>query len=292
MLGLVEALQRRLSVSVHHVGVTGVTHGILSGFSSRRSLPAPRPNLIVAAGHSTHVPLLQLGRRFGAATTVLMKPTFPLRLFDLCLIPDVYQFRRLPRNVLPTAGVLNRIIPSDDHSSDQGLLLTGGPCSHHRWSDQEVFAQITDVVRRSPQSTWRLATSRRTPASFIRMCRQVLPDGVFTPDDVADGWLPQQLRECGTVWVTQDSVSMMYEAVTSGALTGVVELPPLRSNRATMCVEQLIRNGDVTLWSDWQQSGELKKPARQLAEADRCTAELLTRGLLPVSYQTSTERVA
>lgn len=281
VLGLTDALQRRISVKSAALSVTGLMHGLRTGFSARKHLPPGSPQLIIGAGHSTHFPLLQLGRRFSAHMVVLMKPTLPLGLFDLCLVPDVYRFRRIPANALMTTGVLNRVQPSKCLDPNRGLILVGGPSRHHHWSDETVMRQLTEVIRRSPSADWQIATSRRTPSSFIHQCRTLANTvKTVTSDAVGADWLPAQLRASGTVWVTEDSVSMLYEAVTSGAATGILELPRTRDNRATQCVDLLLNAGDATGWSEWKRTAVFRTSSRQLAEADRCAAEILNRGFL------------
>ncbi|MEZ5579447.1 MAG: ELM1/GtrOC1 family putative glycosyltransferase [Candidatus Competibacteraceae bacterium] len=46
----------------------------------------PVPDLLVGAGPGTHLSLLAAQRR--ARAVVLMRPSLPLALFDLCLIPE------------------------------------------------------------------------------------------------------------------------------------------------------------------------------------------------------------
>ena len=290
VLGLADAVGWQISVTTECISVRGVVHGFLTGL-----LPVPaaqKPDLIIAAGHSTHLPLLQLGRRFRAKTVILMKPSFPLQFFDLCLVPDVYDFRTEPDNLFRTVGVLNRIQPSDNHDQKKGLILVGGPSSHHEWSDDAVAEQMSEVLSAAPDMSWQIVTSRRTPESFVRRFRAETDVAVVTPDDVDAAWLPDQLQTGGTVWVTEDSVSMLYEAVTSGAATGILELPRTRSNRAVQCIDLLLDSKDVCSWSDWRQAGRLRKPVRRFCEADRCAAEILRRGLLPSVADFVSEKAA
>lgn len=70
---------------------------------------------------------------------------------------------------------------------------------------------------------------------------------------------------------------MMYEAVSSGAATGVLQLDSTRRNRAVQCVDLLLEAGDVTSWQQWVDSGSMQCSGRTLAEADRCAAEILRR---------------
>lgn len=292
VLGLADALKRKTDADIQIVDVPGVVRGLLMALLTRRKLPRPSPDLIIGAGHSTHIPLVALGSRFQAKTVVLMKPTFPLSRFDLCLVPDVYTFQDNPQNLIRTTGVLNRVVPSERQDPKRGLFLVGGPCHHHHWDDAAVLEQVQQVVRRSADVNWIIAASRRTPDSFTEHAVRMFPScRVLKPQDVEADWLPKQLSVSATVWVTADSVSMMYEAVTSGAATGVLELPKTRNNRAVQCLELLMKSEDVTSFGRWNETGVLNRSPRRICEATRC-ADVIVQRLLPSHRDDSTARNA
>src|SRR5690606_9436172 len=101
------------------------------------------PHLIVAAGHATHLPALAARRARGGRAIVLMRPTLPTPLFDLCLVPEhdlLSLSGRLNRfRVVPTRGVLNPFEASADADQTTGLVLIGGPSKHHGWSDVDML---------------------------------------------------------------------------------------------------------------------------------------------------------
>ncbi|MEZ6124045.1 MAG: ELM1/GtrOC1 family putative glycosyltransferase [Planctomycetaceae bacterium] len=277
VLGLAEAIRRQVSAELHPVVLTPSQRGFRSLLpSSSRGLPEAAPDLMIGAGHATHLPLWTFRRRFGGKSVVLMKPTLPLRCFDLCLVPDVHRLRHVPENTILTHGVLNRIQPSVTHDSGKGLILIGGPCSHYRWDSEKIADQCRAVIDRSPRTEWTIATSRRTPADFIEWCSAFeTPHALIRPDDVGPDWLVQQLSVSGTVWVSEDSVSMTYEAVTAGGQVGVLELRRHRSNRVTDCIDVLVSEGYVTRWSLWQTTGKLDRRSHTFCEADRCARKIL-----------------
>lgn len=282
VLGLAEALARQTAAEPHTIevddGLRGL-RGLLPG-RLRRFRTLPRPDLLIAAGHATHFPLLCLQRRFGGRSVVLMKPSLPLPCFDVCLIPDSHSFRRRPRNVELTQGALNRIRPRPQLDSPNGLLLIGGPSAHFGWSDAGVLSQVEDIVRCTPSKHWTVATSRRTPAAFPADCRaRGLPAELVRADHTTPDWLPARLADCDTVWVTADSVSMLYEALTAGAAVGVLELPGDRSTRVSRSVSALRQRRQVIAFRDWQQGTPLTRTATPLQEADRCAALILDRFL-------------
>ena len=132
--GLVEALARLIPIEVIQSEVLlplaalgGISFGQPSAWKG-----LPSPDLLLGAGHRTHLSLLAARRSRGGKAVVLMQPTLPLYLFDLCLIPE-HDGIAPRKNVVLTRGALNRIRPSDRQESGQGLLLVGGPSAHFGW---------------------------------------------------------------------------------------------------------------------------------------------------------------
>ena len=283
VIGLTEAIRRIRSVEVRDIRLDEERkslRGILSGgLASMASLPAP--DLLIGAGHSTHLPLLACSRRFGGRTVVIMKPSLPVALFDLCLIPEHDTLCFPANNVVRTEGALNRVRPSDRHDSDCGLILIGGPSKHFLWSDEKVIRQVQSIAATSG-IRWTIAASERTPESFLKHLQSLLPNVVLrAPHDTSSDWLPRQLEQAGTVWVTCDSMSMIYEALTAGARVGLLELEPSSHGRISSNIQRLIRSSMVTACSDWLQGRPLSASVKSFSEADRCSRIVVERCLSP-----------
>ncbi len=85
---------------------------------------------------------------------------------------------------------------------------------------------------------------------------------------------------------------MIYEAVTSNAMVGLLQLDRKRKNRVTMCVDNLIQDGCVTSWTQWHTTGELVKPPEIISESDRAAQAILRRflpALVHPTHSTSSE---
>ena len=294
VIGLTEAIQRIRSVEVCDIRLDEERkslRGILSGgLASMASLPAP--DLLIGAGHSTHLPLLACRRRFGGRTVVIMKPSLPVALFDLCLIPEHDTLCFPANNVVRTEGALNRVRPSDRHDSDCGLILIGGPSKHFLWSDEKVIRQVQAIVATSG-IRWTIAASERTPEKVLKHLRSQLPNvALTTPLDTSSDWLPRQLEQAGTVWVTCDSMSMIYEALTAGARVGLLELEPSSRGRISSNIQRLIRSSMVTPCSDWLQGRPLSSSMKYFSEADRCSHIVVERCLSSNSFSLPGFRIA
>jgi hypothetical protein len=282
ILGLTDSIGRITPTQCFDVDVSGSLRGIRSLLPDRlKSLRhLPDPTFLMGAGHATHFPMLAARRRFGGRVVVLMKPSLPLFLFDLCLIPAADCLKRVPPNVILTEGALNRIHPSDSLDARSGLILIGGPSEHFGWSDQAVLSQVKAVTERHPEIQWTLTTSRRTPASFLGAWHSSGRRGQMVPVDQTDpDWLPEKLKSAATVWVTNESVSMIHEALTSGASVGILILPKARESRVTRGIDSLIARNLVTPFDRWQRAAVVKRATQTLNEARRC-AELVTHRFL------------
>ncbi|MBR9909498.1 MAG: hypothetical protein GYB33_03985 [Gammaproteobacteria bacterium] len=242
--------------------------------------PAPvttAPDLILAVGRHTHWPALKLRWHQGGKVVVLTKPQLPRWLFDLCVLPR-HDGVRESRRVFNTIGSLNAIQPASNPQADCGLILLGGPSKHHGWSAPEMLAQLQQLQQLCPQIHWTLTTSRRTPAPFTEAL-QPLGGPNFRVVPFADTnrqWLLQRYAESGCIWVTEDSVSMVYESLSSGANVGVLEVPRKRTGRVSRNLDTLVAEGRVLTLRHLQQQGLPAAPRfPPLQEADRAAAHIL-----------------
>jgi mitochondrial fission protein ELM1 len=279
-LGLAEALARATPTEIHLLPALPAWRAWLALLLKRApgSTPA-KPDLIVGAGHATHVTLLAARRAHGGRSVVLMKPSLPRRCFDLCIIPE-HDGVAADARTLVTEGALNRIRPATARDARHGLLrhgliLVGGTSPHFEWDSDAVQVQIKSILARTPDMHWTLTTSRRTPADFLARLPSasnltVIPHTATSPD-----WLPAQFAQCSTVWVTPDSASMVFEALTAGAEVGVFDLPVNPKSRVGRAISHLADAQRITRFTNWCVHGALHSNLRPLAEADRCAEWIL-----------------
>ena len=280
-LGLVDALQRRTRIHSYDIPVRpgGGLDWMLGRFPNGGLLPDPW--LIVGAGHATHLPMLAARRARGGRATVLMRPDLPRSLFDLCVIPE-HDRPRPAANIVVTKGSLNRMQAAGGQVRDRGLMMVGGPSRHYRWDHRRVVEQIAGVIRFSPVRHWVLTTSRRTPPGFAEQVRQMIFNhnlrlSIVSWRDSSDQWLGAQLRRCCCTWVTEDSVSMIYEALTAGIPVGLLSVPPRRTGRVVSGVRQLAATRNVMTYSDWSAGRPLPRPQQVFDEANRVAGQICRR---------------
>jgi mitochondrial fission protein ELM1 len=287
-VGLALALARR----------TGATHEVLrlepgapvwKRMNAAVAAGAGAPDLVIAAGHRMHLPLWWAGRRCGAKTVVIMTPSLPLRCFDLALVPqhDAPGAVDTARRVL-TKGALNRVPEDREVKTDLGLVLIGGPSKHHGWDGARLAAMIARVTAAQPDLNWTVADSRRTPEGFLEALAVSAAVRKVPHQQTQPGWLAGELAKARVVWVTADSVSMVHEAATAGAATGVFPVP-LGSDgggRPQRSVNNLTAEGLATDFGAWERAGgpALRlKPGAALHEAGRCADLIVARWFAPVT---------
>lgn len=277
--GLVAALARRRAIAVREIAVAPIAapwwHWL------RRSWPEPpagsTPALLVGAGRACQWPLLAARRCFGGRIIYCMKPGLPVSCFDLCLIPQ-HDNARVGPHVEPTFGVLNDIALAAPHAGDLTLIMIGGPSRHHDWDDAAVLRQIARILDQRAGAVV-ITDSRRTPPSMQTALQRLARDNIsYQPGTTSPpAWLAAKLAAAREAWVTADSVSMVFEALTAGVGVGLIDVPVRRRDRIARLGESLVHHGQVTAFRAWQQGEPLSPPQPPINEAARCADLVLSR---------------
>ena len=280
-LGLAEALARLRPCAIQRISLAE-KRGCFARLRAilRAGADLPKPDLIVAAGHATHPALLWLTRKHRVPGIVLMRPSLPACWFDLCIAP-VHDFKQAPSesNILTTIGALNRVVGNDFAPRRGGLMLVGGPSGTHDWDATALLGSLASISGESSGGPWKLTDSRRTPPGFLAQVGDRLPGvAIFPHGETPRDWLPACLAEAAEVWVTEDSVSMVYEALSSGARVGLLPVPRKKQDtRVLRGLGRLVDDGFVTPYERWYQTRTLAAPPQPLREAERCAQAVLKK---------------
>lgn len=259
-----------------------------AGAACRQDAGAPGtalPQLVIGAGHKTHLPLIFAARKFNARSVVIMAPTWPKRWFDLCVLPqhDAVPGNGNPR-IITTLGALNRVLETIPAKQLQGVVLIGGPSKSHGWDATTTAAAIVAVVNSRPELSWVITDSRRTPSGFLEQLRaQKLRAEIISHQQTPPDWVPTHLMAATEAWATEDSVSMIFEAVTAGAQTGVLPVPAAKPDADPVrAVQKLVREGYATTHETWTRNGQRLPAPQPLHETGRC-ADLVLQKLFPAA---------
>ena len=247
-LGLFQAMQRQQAnatfeeVSINDLPILSL---IKTLFSSKKSFFKQAPDFIFGVGSHTHFRVWLLGKIFKKAKTIiLMKPNLPTVWFNFAVIPE---HDGIPANnrVIVTRGALNPIRNEKRHQVSRILIALGGSSKRHQWNQEKVLLSVQKIVENNPDAEIILTTSRRTPAEFIDILRQqsfAQHLQIFPVEQTPQGWIFEEMQKAEAVWVTEDSVSMVFEALTAGCRVGVIAIDRLKDDRITHSIDQMIES--------------------------------------------------
>lgn len=274
-LGLAQAIERYRPISLEIVDPLNASEVMFCNLTKqppKKWRQISPPDLIISTGSGTHLSLLTAGRLYPQSyTTLLCSSLYPASWFDLNPVPE-HDNRRPAPNVIATKGVLNKVVPAHRPVPNYGLMLVGGESKHYRWNSRSIIRQIKAIQEQAPGTEWHITNSRRTPKDFESLLKKRIPNSRFHRwQDTQGNWLPEQLTKAEKIWVTPDSVSMVYESLTSG---NQVYLFRLRSRYTRVAIGIEALRGHETGHID---NKLIVPPTRQepLWEADRVARAIL-----------------
>ena len=279
-VGLYKAMQRQSNIevtfqeiSIQELPIFSLLKAIWArGFG----LFEKKADYIFGVGSHTQARVLLLGRVYPKAKTVIMmKPNFPVNWFDYAIIPQ-HDGVKESMHVITTQGALNPIVNENRHQPNRILIALGGNSKRHQWNDEKVLSSIQRLVENNVHATFILTTSRRTPDTFL----ETLPQQnfysklqIFPVEHTPQGWVFEEMQKAEAVWVTEDSVSMIFEALTAGCKVGIIKINRLKEDRITCSIDQIIQSNLV---SD-QTFIEMLVEPHAFKEADRVATYLLAQ---------------
>ena len=279
-VGLYKAMQRQSNIEVtfQEISIQELPiFSLLKAIWARRfALFEKKPDYIFGVGSHTQARVLLLGRVYPKAKTVIMmKPNFPVNWFDYAIIPQ-HDGVKESMHVITTQGALNPIVNENRHQPNRILIALGGNSKRHQWNDEKVLSSIQRLVENNVHATFILTTSRRTPDTFL----ETLPQQnfysklqIFPVEHTPQGWVFEEMQKAEAVWVTEDSVSMIFEALTAGCKVGIIKINRLKEDRITCSIDQIIQSNLV---SD-QTFIEMLVEPHAFKEADRVATYLLAQ---------------
>ncbi len=288
--GVLGALKILTDIQVRHEAVK--EQGAIAqlkrwfGFAGTRILPGRSGrgdvDIIIGTGSRIHIPMIFHQRRHGGRLVTCMTPDRMVRsCFDLCLVPQ-HDASAKRANVFITVGPPVPVTDLDAHDSDRGLILVGGvDHKSHHWDSQCVLNQIQAVVDRQSKIRWTISSSPRTPDDMTRMLEQYAGGidhvAFYSFQHTPKGWVETAYAENKMVWVTADSISMVYEALSAGCQVGILPVQwKNRKNKFQRSIDFLNEAQLIVTYDQWLE-GQRSSSRAPLNEAKRCAEEILRR---------------
>ena len=237
-LSLVRALEVEIDIKVFNIKILNLLHCVLSLKEQLKKIPTP--DLIIAAGHKTHMPLILIKLLFGGKSIVIMKPSLPCNWFNLCIIPahDKYEKKGY---VFRSKGALANTKNLYKKNQKKGLILIGGISNHYKWDSNKIISQIKELLKNNININYILSPSRRTPKDFIKKIRKLSYNNlqIHLIKNQEQEWLENHMNKSKYAWVSEDSISMIYESLTAGQVVGVLNLSGKKNSRIVKEVDRL-----------------------------------------------------
>lgn len=286
----IEIMQKRVSVSPVSFCKNWASY-LLSGIrlpqTETHSFPV---DLIVGTGTHTHIPMLlekkSLQKLSGAPVHIVTCMTPDPQLFnkfDLCFVP-IHDEVDAGENVFTTLGPPNTVKFARTHQHDRGLILVGGvDKKSHVWNTEKVVGQVQTIIEQAKDKQWTISSSPRTPEETCRMLEEMTVSSqrayFFRSADTPVGWVEKEYARNSIVWVTADSVSMVYEALTAGCSVGILPVDWIRQdNKFQKSLDILHDRKMIVIYSDWLAGAGIPEPPdKPFNEASRCAREILRR---------------
>ena len=272
--GLVKALESQCSLQVFAAPVIGTWKSWQSIFS--RHFPAtelPDPDILIGAGSETRWAMIAARMIRGGRIITLSKPAWPRWGYDLCIAP-AHEGARTSKRMIATRGMLPAPSVPRPKISGTGLIVIGGPSLQYSWSDDRLINQITEILNQHPDSRWYLTTTLHTPAETEQRLQELSGHNIFCipHHDVDPNWMLNRIQDAEQVWITEDKLSVIYQALTADAAIGVLDV---RRRKVNHEVEAL--DGLVVFFPDWHAGKALHAPSPPFNESARCATEIFQR---------------
>jgi len=247
-LALVKNLKNQANCKIYNINIQDLQNPFLALILKKYNLNKGliRPDIAIGAGHKTHFHLLAIKRYFGAKIVVIMKPSLPLKLFDLCVIPK-HDDIKSGSNVFITNTPLVNFNLYMKKKENMALFLIGGPSRHFHWDSKIILEQIKNISKKFKFKKLLITTSRRTPLDFIDEFNRLKIKNIqlYEHTKITNNWLDKNIIKVKNIWVTNDSYSMLIEAFASGAYTDILELKIKKKSKLSKeinLVKKKIRN--------------------------------------------------
>jgi mitochondrial fission protein ELM1 len=206
-----------------------------------------RPDLIVASGGKAVFAAVSMARATSAKLVYLgeRKP-YPSAWFDLVLTPSPSEHgtHDVSVDLIPTAMSPKRVNEAavnwtERPSGKLWSMIIGGASPSHRYQESD-WVELSDAMNQSALANnirWLVSTSRRTGRHAEQILKSRL-DTARIADAVwwSDGPKKTLARYIGSseqVFVTQDSVTMVTEAVNAGKIVVVVQPREIRHRKGS-----------------------------------------------------------
>ncbi|MFA0813001.1 ELM1/GtrOC1 family putative glycosyltransferase [Microbulbifer epialgicus] len=249
---------------------------ILLGRASELS-SFPKPDFLIGTGRRSRLPMLAARHRFGGRAVAINLPQLPFRWFDFAIVPEHDRPPPLD-NIILSQGALTEPLPDRPVQPGRGLILLGGPSKHFSWDVESIGHQVGQLLLQP--FNWQISDSRRTPeGTMASIAASASNVHIVDWRSCSPMWLQEEMSVAEQIWVSEDSISMIFESLQSRARVGIIRVPSRsRANKVRAAVQRLVDQGVV---SDQKEEVSVRSEREPLDQYLLCARALLRRSGLP-----------
>ena len=249
-------------------------------------------DIIIGAGHGTYTRILDLkealslklipsskiatkdfmsshyekDKNSNIKAIAVLTPSFRLKDFDLICAPnhDSHRLKAIDNNKkIFYEGSLAKVydqLPNEDI----GFIGLGGKNKHFKFDINNIFKQIQYITSLYPSKNWYIFNSRRTPKKLNKLITDYIEINKMTNvsfenfNDINVYSYDEIISQSSIKVVTQDSVNMVYESLSSKGETILFNMDYMKMNKIVKLVHNLLKNKKVGYIDDGDLADGLK----------------------------------
>jgi mitochondrial fission protein ELM1 len=219
-------------------------------------------DIVIGAGSSIHLRMLLIKSylsNMGNSVKVvsILVPNFYKRKFDIICSP-IHDSEKLSfsNKVIYFEGSLAKV-STNKVDENLGFIGIGGINKHYEFNQDEIILQIEFLISLYPHKKWSLFTSRRTPIEMINKINNI----ALTNDNllISNNNYDEIIEKASMKVVTQDSVNMLYESLSTQGQTLLFNMKYIKMNKIVNQINILLSNNQVGYIQNTQMTDGLNK---------------------------------
>ena len=220
-------------------------YSLISGLTNkqRKKFEEKQFDIVIGAGSGPHIQLLKYKHEFNVKIISVLTPSFFKERYDLICSPthDSNKFKKKD-NVIFFKGSLARV--SDENPvKNIGFIGIGGKNKHFVFNQKKLYQQIEYAVSIYPNIDWKVFPSRRTPKDMLNDL-----NGLTLKYDnitMCKKDIDETIKNASIKIVTQDSVNMVFECLSTKGETYLFNMRYFRKNKIVNLMNSLLENQQI-----------------------------------------------
>ena len=205
-------------------------------------------DVVIGAGSSIYIRMLLIKSYLSKNDTSIkaisiLAPNLYKNHFDIICAPN-HDIKKLSKTdkVIYFEGSLARV-SSSEVDENIGFIGIGGINKHYVFDQEAIMLQIEFLLGLYPQKKWFVFTTRRTPNEMSKKIKSLAlkNNNLIISDDNYD----EIIEKASVKVVTQDSVNMVYESLSTKGQTFLFNMKYIKINKIVNQINLLLSNKQV-----------------------------------------------